>query len=131
MGTIKWKEALNWSDEQIGDLRFTGYSYLRQGKYDIAFSFFDALTILDPNNAYDVQTLGALYLQLGNPIKALGYLDTALKLQPNHPQTLLNQTKALFMLGKKEEGLKLAKTLNKNKDPAVANVATALIMAYT
>jgi tetratricopeptide (TPR) repeat protein len=131
MAKVNWKETLKWEQEQLDDLRFAGYSYLRQGKYDIAFTFFEALTILDPNNSYDNQTLGALYLQLGNPIKAMQYLDKALELEPNHVHTLLNLSKTMFLLGRKEEGLKLAKTLSKHKEPSVANIAKALLLAYS
>lgn len=111
MGKINWMEQMGWSQDHLEDLRFAGYAYIRQGKYDIALPFFEALSVLDPESAYDVQTLGALYLQLNNPIKALKAFDKALKLDTDHAPTLLNLTKAFFMLGKKEEGLKLANIL--------------------
>lgn len=130
MGRINWMQELGWTEEQLEDLRYTGYSYLRQGKYDIALPFFEALTILDPDSAYDAQTLGALYLQLNSPAKALKAFDRALKLETDHGPTLLNLTKALFMLGKKDEGLKLANILKNEPDAAISNVAKALILAY-
>lgn len=131
MGRIKWREALGWTEEQLEDLRYTGYAYLRQGKYDIAISFFEALTVLDPESAYDAQTLGALYLQINNPQKALKCFDKALKLDADHGPTLLNLCKAFFMLGKKEEGLKLAHLLKNETDPRISNTAKALILAHS
>lgn len=131
MSKKNWIKELGWSEDHLEDLRFAGYAYIRQGKYDIAISFFEALNVLDPESAYDAQTLGALYLQLNNPLKALKYLDKALKLEADHSPTLLNLTKALFMLGKKEEGLKLAKILKKEPDASIANVAKALILAWS
>ena len=107
MSKINWLEKLGWTEEQLEDLRATGYAYIRQGKYDIALSFFEALVIFDPESSYDAQTLGALYLQLGNPSKALKFIDKALKLEGDHSPTLLNLSKALFMLGKREEGSSL------------------------
>jgi regulator of sirC expression with transglutaminase-like and TPR domain len=71
MGRINWLEKLGWKEEHIEDLRYTGYSYIRQGKYDIALPFFEALTILDPESVYDAQTLGAIYLEINEPAKAL------------------------------------------------------------
>lgn len=121
---------MGWSEDQIEDLRNAGYAYIRQGKYEIALPFYNALTVLNPDNAYDAQTLGALYLQLNNPAKALKAFDKALKLEADHAPTLLNVTKALLMLGKIEEGLKLANILKTEKDPAIANMAKALILAY-
>jgi tetratricopeptide (TPR) repeat protein len=130
MPNIDWLKTLGWNEDQIEDLRNAGYAYIRQGKYDIALPFYEALLVLDPESAYDAQTLGALYLQLNNPAKALKCFDRALKLDADHAPTLLNVTKALFMLGKKEEGLKLAAILKNEKNPAVSNVAKALMLAY-
>lgn len=130
MGTINWAEKLGWTDEHIEDLRYTGYAYIKQGKYDIALTFFEALVILEHDNAYDLQTLGALYVELSQPEKALKCFDSALKLDTDHTPTLLNLTKAFMMLGKKDEGLRLAHILKNDPSPAISNVAKALILAY-
>lgn len=130
MEKINWKEVLGWSDEHLEDLRYTGYAYIRQGKYDMALPFFEALDVVNTDNSYDAQTLGAIYLQLNQAGKALKCFDKALKLDADHAPTLLNLAKALFMLGKKEEGLKLANILKNEPDPAIANIAKALILAY-
>lgn len=130
MSRINWRNELGWTEEHLDDLRNTGYAYLRQGKYDIAISFFEALSVLDPESAYDVQTLGALYLQMGNPTKALKWLDRALKLEADHGPTLLNLCKALFMLGKKQEALKLAHILKNEPNLVISNAARALILAH-
>ena len=131
MSKINWRKKLKWTDEHLEDLRYTGFAYLRQGKYDIAISFFEALAVLDPECAYDAQTLGALYLQIGNTEKALKWLDRALKLDADHAVTLLNFCKLLFMIGKKNEGLKLANILKNEPNAVISNVAKALILAYT
>lgn len=131
MSNIDWKQQLKWTDEHLEDLRYTGYAYLRQGKYEIAITFFEALTVLDKDNAYDSQTLGALFLQMGESKKALKWLDHALKIEGDHGPTLLNLCKALFMLGKKEEGLKLANILKNEQNVQISNVAKALILAHS
>lgn len=131
MGRINWRKELGWSEEHLDDLRFTGYAYLRQGKYDIAISFFEALAVLDAENPYDMQTLGALYLQVNNPVKAMKWLDRALKLEADHGPTLLNLCKAFFMLGKKDEGLKLANILVRESNVSISNAAKALILAHS
>lgn len=132
MSSINWMDKLGWTEEHIEDLRYTGFSYVRQGKYDIALAFFEALAILDPNSAYDAQTLGAIYLQLNQHRKALKCFDRALKLETtDHSPALLNLAKTLFAMGKKEEGLKLVKMLKNDSNPIVSNVAKALILAYS
>lgn len=131
MGRINWKDSLGWTDEQLEDLRYVAFAYIRQGKYDIALPIFEALCVIDPENAYDSQTLGALYLQLGHPNKALKSFDRALKLDADHTPTLLNLAKTFFMLGRKQEGLKLANILKNEPNPAIANAAKALLLAYS
>lgn len=131
MSKVDWLEVLDWSADEMEDLRFVGYSYLNQGKYDIALTFFKALIILNPNSAYDLRTLGGLYLQTGNNLMALNYLERALKIEPNHEPSLLNRVKALFGLGYKRQAMIQARTLAKHKDPDIANEAEALILAYS
>ncbi len=130
MTKIDWCKKLNWTEEQIEDLTYTGYAYIRQGKYDIAIVFFEALVAIDPKTPYHWQTLGALYLQTNQYGKAIKTFDSALKLEANHNPTLMNLCKALLMIGKKEEGLKLASILKKEQDPEISNVATALLLAH-
>lgn len=130
MSKIDWTKFLGWSEEQLEDLRYAAYAYIRQGKYDIALPIFEALTILNPNSTYDSQTLGALYLEMKQPAKAAKALEKALKLEGDHASTLLNYCKALLMLGKKEEALKLANILKNEKDPMISNAAWALLLAH-
>lgn len=130
MAKINWLQTLGWEEEQLGEMRYIGYAYIRQGKYDIAISFFEALIALDPDSAYDAQTLGALYLQINQPKKALKFCEKALKIEFDHAPTLLNMCKAFFMLNRKEEALKLAAILKNEHDPSISNVAKALLLAY-
>lgn len=125
-----WIEILGWGQEELDDLRYVAYSYIRQGIYDVALTFFDALAVLTPPTPYDLQMIGALHLQMGNGQKALEYLDRALKLDPAHLPTQLNRAKTLFMLGYKKQGLAQAIELEKCKDPDTAAQAKALVLSY-
>jgi tetratricopeptide (TPR) repeat protein len=131
MSQVNWLEILGWQNEELEDLRFVGYSYIKQGQYDIAINFFEALAILAPDNPYDLQTLGALYLQKGNNLKALNYLEQALKRDPTHAPTLLNRTKVLFALGYKRQALMQAEHLLTHEDLQIADQASALLLAYS
>jgi tetratricopeptide (TPR) repeat protein len=130
MSRTDWLEKLGWGEEEIADLRYVAYSYIKQGIYDVALTFFDALSVLSPPIAYDLQTMGALHLQLGNGLKALDFLDRALRMEPGHPLTQLNRAKALFMLGYKRQGLSQALELEKSEDQEIAKQASALVLAY-
>lgn len=131
MSDVNWLEILGWTNEELEDLRFVGYSYIKQGKYDLAITFFEALVVLNPQSAYDLQTLGALYLQVNNNLAALNYIEKAIKLEPNHLPTLLNRTKALFALGYKKQALAAARFLETTSEEAIAGQASALILAYS
>jgi len=128
---ISWSDMLGWENEQIEDIKVAAYSYIRQGKYEIALSFFRALIILDDEDIYSKQTLGALYLQLGNPAKALVFLDEALKYDSLHAPTQLNRAKALIESGNISEGLKIVNSLKTHVNDYIANSAKALLMAYS
>lgn len=131
MDEVNWLDMLGWEENQLEDLRFVGYSYLKQGHYDIALKFFEALVVLSKNAPYDLQILGALYLEKGDNLAALNYFEKALKLQPQHLYTQLNRSKALFALGYKRQALESAKALKSCADRDVASQAEALILAYT
>lgn len=131
MSDVNWLEVLDWDGEELEDLRFVGYSYLKQGKYDIALTFFEALAVLNPSEAYDLQTLGALHLQMNNNLMALNYIERALKIAPDHLPTRLNRAKALYALGYKKQAEKEAKELTECPDQAIADQASALLLAYT
>jgi tetratricopeptide (TPR) repeat protein len=130
MSRIHWTEILGWGKEELDDLRYVAYSYIKEGIYDVALTFFDALAVLETPTAYDLQTIGALHLQVGNGLKALDYLDRALKLDPAHLPTQLNRAKALFMMGYKRQGIVQAMELEKSEEKEIASQASALILSY-
>ncbi len=131
MSSQNWNNILGWNTEHLEDLRFLGFSYLKQGKYEVATPFFEALAILAPESAYDLQTLGALHLESGNNLKALNTIERALKLDPAHLATLLNRAKALFSLGYRRQAIAQTRALENASDPEIASQASALLLAYT
>ncbi|MEM8628576.1 MAG: type III secretion chaperone [Chlamydiota bacterium] len=126
---MDWKKLLHWSKEELDDLRFVGYSYVKEGNYEIALTIFQALVVISPKNTYDLQTMGALYLETGNNLEALHYLDRALALHQDHYPSLLNRAKALYALGYKQQAYVQSKALEACKDPYIAKKAVALAMS--
>lgn len=127
---IQWNDVLDWTEEQVDDLRLTGYGYLRQGFYDRAIVFFEALVSLNPTGLYDQQTLGALYLQIGDARRAIEILDVALELDPADLAVRLNKAKAHLTLGERDIGLALARRLTAVKERRIRNLAEALVLGY-
>lgn len=130
MAQIDWLDLLGWSDEQILDLRFTGYNYLRQGLYERALVFFEAIVSIKPFNLYDLKTLGALYLQINNFRAAVAMCDRALAIEPGHEATKLNKAKALFQLGERAQALVLVTEMKGSRNLRLKNLAEALVLAY-
>ena len=131
MSDVNWLEVLDWGENELEDLRFVGFSYLKQGKYDIALTFFEALVVLTLGNPYDLQTLGAIHLQQNNNLQALNYIERALKIDPDHLPTKLNRAKALLALGYKRQGIRQAEELSKVESLDIADQASALLIAYS
>ena len=127
---MDWMEFLGWEEEDLDDLRLLGYSYIQQGIYPIALTYFEALHAINPRGAYDLHTIGALHLQMGNGMKSLDFLDRALQLEPQSLDVRLNRAKALFMLGYRRQGLIQVTELENCEDPKIAAAAAALILAY-
>ena len=97
----------------------------------LALMQFEVLAILPNENVYDLQTLGGIYLQIGNNLSALNFLEKALVIDPAHEPTLLNRTKALFLLGYKRQALSQASKLERSSDSLIADQARALTLAYS
>jgi len=123
-------DVLDWGEQQLLDLRATGFSYFKQGLYRRALIFFKALIAINPQSVYDLQMVAALHLQLGERERALELLDQALDLDPTHGPTLLNKAKALLLTGNLTEGFTLAESLIRVDSPRVRRMAEALLLAY-
>lgn len=130
MSDVNWRAILGWNDEQLEELRFSGFSFLREGHYTKALLFFKALVVLNPLGVYDKQTLGALYLQQNENEKALHILNQALELEPTHEPTLLNKMKALLSLNQRQAAMMIAERLKASKDDTIASDAAALMAIY-
>ena len=126
MDKVNWIEILGWSQNEVNDLRLTAYAYIQQGSYKIALTLFEGVLVLAPPTAYDLQTIGALHLQMGNGLQALEFLEKALQLEPNHLPTQLNRAKAMMLLGYKRQALAQVTALEKCGQADIATQASAL-----
>lgn len=128
MSSESWLEFFGWKEKHLSELRLVAFSYLKQGKYEIARIFFEALTILSPTSSYDWQILGALHLEMKQPSEALKCFEEAFKLEPDHPITKLNQAKALLSLGHPGQAYAIAESLKNHSNPKVASSARSLLL---
>lgn len=135
MAKVDWVKRLGWDFNQLEDIRFVGYHYIRQGQYGVAKAFFEALVALCADQplqqqlAYDYETLGSIYLELGDSARALRYLERAGRMQPENGRILLNKAKTFIALSRPFEGLEIAYQLMARKDPILRDRAHALILS--
>jgi len=127
---MDWQSYLELTDESLEDLRSVGYLYVKQGCFDIALDFFNALLIFNPGNAYDESIVGALYLEKGKYSEALEHLDEVLKTEPNNYLVLLNKAKTLFALGYRTEAIAITKMISNSPNKKLSSQALALLKAY-
>lgn len=130
MEKTDWLEILDWDKTQLAELSALGYCYAKQGQYDTALKIFHALLVLESNNGYYLQALGAIYLEKGNALEALSYLDQSLRFEPAHLPTLLNRAKALLSLGYKKQGLQQARAIEHSASKIISSKAKALLLSY-
>lgn len=131
MSQLNWFEILGWNDQYLENLRATAFLYIRQGKYEVAKEIFHTLSICNPNNVFDLQTLGSIYLQENQASLALAYLEKAKKLDPNNFTVRINHIKAMLSLGYRNEALPLIESFIKTcPDPYMVSDAEALLLAY-
>lgn len=128
---IDWKEIMGWGEAQIRDARSIGYLYYKQGAFDIAAKCFEALITINPHALYELQTLGAIYLEMRRPKEALEMLDRALSIQPGHEPTLFHRCKALLASGDKAGAFEIAHLLENSTDQMIAKSARSLLAAHT
>ncbi len=73
---------MGWTQDEIYLLADRGYGFYRQGRYQEAAVIFEALTSLDPLNAYCRTALAAVCMLLGDAERAVRELSFLLDLNP-------------------------------------------------
>lgn len=119
---------LGWQKDDLNNLQFIGFSYIKQGKFDIAKTLFEALEVLNPEDPYNLNTLGALYIETKEPYKALNVLEKALMLDPQNEISQFNKIQALLSLGFKKQALEVCQILSQAKDAILRSKAEALLL---
>jgi predicted Zn-dependent protease len=123
------KNVIGLDDQDLRSLELVAFSYIRQGKFDIALSLLEGLEVLEPENVYILQTLGACYLETKNPYKALDTLEKALKLDPYSETSRFNRIQALMSLGLKKQALIECEGMLNAQNKLLKDKAEALLLS--
>ena len=128
---INWCDVLGWNEDHLSELRFLGYLYVKEARYEEARQFFEGLALLDQRGTYDLRMLGAIYLLKKDYPKSIEILTSVLEKEPDHMGAQLNLAKARLYQGEREAGLALLKKLQSCPQKNIAGDAEALVLAYS
>ncbi len=105
---------MGWTDEEIYMLLDRGYALYRQGCYRHAAVMFEAVSALDPLNAYCRAALATLWLALGEPQRAVNELSFLLNLNPADHEARARRGEAYCQLGNWMEARRDLSILRRN-----------------
>ena len=108
------REVLKINPDNASALNYIGYTYAEQGvRLDEALSLVEKAVALKPADGFILDSLGWVWFQKGDLIKAQQYLEKALKLSPEEPAVnehlgdlylkKNNRTKALYYYRRADE----------------------------
>ena len=97
-GELKWAELVEWTSEKLHETAKQGYSQYEAGQYNKAEIIFKGLTVLDPDNFYYHQMLGATFQQQRKFPEAIVEYSIALDLKPADMTSLTNRGEVYYEL---------------------------------
>lgn len=98
-GDLSWADLSQYTPERLLKMAELGYNQFRIGQYDSAERIFKGMTVVDPDNYYYHQMLGATYQRKeAFPAAALEY-SVAVDLNSRDVVSFTNRGEVYFKLG--------------------------------
>jgi tetratricopeptide (TPR) repeat protein len=98
-GDLSWADLSQYTPERLMKLAEMGYSQFELGQFDSSERIFKGLTIIDPDNPYCHQMLGATYQKKEMPAESIVEYSVAIALSPNDIVSYTNRGEVYFKLG--------------------------------
>jgi len=98
-GDLSWLDILHAPPEKLWQMADLGYNHFKIGKYDKSEIVFKGLTVIDPDNYYFHQMLGATYQRQEKLPESVVEYAIALDLNQNDTVSLANRGEVYFKLG--------------------------------
>ena len=87
-------------------LNYLGYWWADEGrKLDQAIAMIERAVSHRPSSGFFVDSLGWVHYKLGDPARAVGYLDRATELEPSDPEITGHLGDVYWALGRREEAM--------------------------
>ena len=98
-GDLSWTDLSKYPPEQLLKIAELGYGQFKIGQYDKAERIFKGLTVIDPENYYYHQLLGATFQRKNRFPEAVVEYSVAADLNPKDVVSLGNRGEAYFKMG--------------------------------
>jgi len=98
-GDLSWADLAQYTPEKIFKIAEMGYHQFQIGKYDSAERLFKGLTVIDPDNYYYHQMLGATFQRKEKYPEAVVEYSVAVDKNSKDVVSLTNRGEVYFKLG--------------------------------
>ncbi len=97
-GDLKWADLADWTPEKLHETAKEGYAQYEAAQYDQAEIIFKGLTVLDPDNFYYHQMLGACFQQQKKFAESIVEYSIAVDLKPDDITSFTNRGEVYYEL---------------------------------
>ncbi|HSA59524.1 MAG TPA: tetratricopeptide repeat protein [bacterium] len=98
-GDLSWADLSQYTPERLMQIAELGFNQFRVGQYDSAERLFKGLTVIDPDNYYFHQMLGATFQRKEKYAEAIVEYSVAADLNPSDVVSFTNRGEVYFKLG--------------------------------
>lgn len=98
-GDLSWADLSKYTPERLMQIAELGFNQFRIGQYDSAERLFKGLTVIDPDNYYFHQMLGATFQRKEKYPEAIIEYSVASDLNPSDLVSITNRGEVYFKLG--------------------------------
>lgn len=98
-GDLSWADLSKFTPERLLTIAQMGFDQFKLGQYDSAERIFKGLTVIDPDNYYYHQMLGATFQRKEKHPEAVVEYSVACDLNPKDVVSLTNRGEVYFKLG--------------------------------
>jgi tetratricopeptide (TPR) repeat protein len=98
-GDLSWADLSKYTPERLMQIAELGFNQFRAGQYDSAERLFKGLTVIDPDNYYFHQMLGATFQRKEKYPEAILEYSVAADLNASDVVSVTNRGEVYFKLG--------------------------------
>ena len=98
-GDLSWADLSKYTPERLLQIAEMGYNQFKLGRYDSAERIFKGLTVIDPENYYYHQMLGATFQRKDQYPEAIVEYSVAFELNKQDMVSVTNRGEVYFKLG--------------------------------